>query len=161
MEQRRRAAAKRPPRDRPHRRQLLPPEPDVLGDRQVRDERELLEDRGDPGARRSAWAARVERLAEQSQLAVVGVQRAGEDLDEGALARAVLADQCVHFAARGLEVDVAERDDAAEALRHAARFEVGHRQSIPQRKLERTSGPESVTSTTFSVRAPVPVSGPP
>src|SRR6266576_2483707 len=53
-------------------------------------------------------------------LAVVGPVEAGEDVRERALARAVLAEQCVHLAGGGLEVDALVRNDARETLRDPA-----------------------------------------
>src|SRR5262249_29106138 len=47
--------------------------------------------------------------------------KAGEDVRERALARAVLAEQRVHLPRRRLEVDAVVRDDAGELLRDAAR----------------------------------------
>ena len=49
----------------------------------------------------------------------VGAHRAGQYLDEGALAGAVLADQGMDLAGPRMELGLAQRDDAAEMLRHA------------------------------------------
>ena len=79
----------------------LAAEEDILGDVQVGNERELLEDDGDPepagvGGRRDAH-----RLAFEQELAAVGMVGAVQRLDQRRFARAVLAEQHVHFARRG------------------------------------------------------------
>ena len=58
-----------------------------------------------------------------SDLALVGLDDAGEDLDERRLARAVLADERVHGRRLDREADVRERLDAAVALRDAAQLD--------------------------------------
>ena len=52
----------------------------------------------------------------RSNFACVGLHRAGQDARERALARAVLADDGMHFAALGRKVDRAQRLRAPEAL---------------------------------------------
>src|SRR5262245_34861363 len=51
----------------------------------------------------------------------IGRVDAGEDLDQGRLARAVLADQAMHLARLDRPVDRVERDRAAEALADAGK----------------------------------------
>ena len=51
--------------------------------------------------------------------ALVGGLGAGDHLDQGGLARAVLADQRVHLPGTDVEVDTAQRLDAAVALADA------------------------------------------
>jgi hypothetical protein len=51
---------------------------------------------------------------------------AGEDLDEGALAGAILAEQRMHFARGRAELGVAQRHDATVALRNARRVQQVH-----------------------------------
>ena len=81
-----------------HRARRLDAEQDVLGDGQVRRQRQLLVDH------RHARAARVQRLGRRvrprrrASSPRVGLQRAREDLHERALAGAVLAEQRVHLA---------------------------------------------------------------
>ena len=60
------------------------------------------------------------RLAAEADFARVALHCAGQDARERALARAVLADDGVHFAALGGKVDRAQRLRAAEALADAA-----------------------------------------
>jgi hypothetical protein len=63
-------------------------------------------------------AGRVEfdRLAEQGDLTLVRSIETGEDVREGRLAGAVLAEQRVNLAGGCLEVDVLVRDDRGESL---------------------------------------------
>ena len=56
-------------------------------------------------------------------LALVGLVRAGEDLDQRGLAGAVLAEQAVHLAGADLEVDAVERSGAGELLHDAAHLQ--------------------------------------
>ena len=51
-----------------------------------------------------------DRLAEEGDLALVRAVEAGEDVGERRLAGAVLAEQRVHLADGGLEVDAVVRD---------------------------------------------------
>ncbi len=48
-------------------------------------------------------------------LALIGPDHAVGDAHQRRLAGAVLAEQCVHFAGRGLERDIVERGERAEA----------------------------------------------
>src|SRR4029077_12171105 len=108
-EQFQRPFPERPGTHRAEPRQSLATEPDVLLDRQIGDERELLKDRGDSGSLGGAGIGGFEGLAREEDLALVGPDRAGKDLDEGALARTVLAKQRVDFAGLGVELGARER----------------------------------------------------
>lgn len=59
-----------------------------------------------------------DRLAGPLDGALVGLVDAGEHLDEGALARAVLAEQAVHLAGLHVEVDATEGHDPGKTLDH-------------------------------------------
>ena len=50
---------------------------------------------------------------------------AGNDLDEGRLARTVFPDQAVHLSGLERQIDIAKRMDAAEALRNAGHLKEG------------------------------------
>ena len=89
---------------------------DVFGDGQVGDLVELLVDGGDAGDLRLAGRGEVDRLALEDHLAGVALVDAGQDLHQGGLAGAVLADQGVDLALADVEVDVGERQHAGEAL---------------------------------------------
>ena len=54
---------------------------------------------------------------------LVGLVRTGEDLDQGRLAGAVLAEQAVHLAGADVEVDAVEGADARELLDDAVHLE--------------------------------------
>ena len=84
----------------------------VLGHREMRTERELLMDVGDSHT-----------VVVPRDRAAVGRDEAGEDVQQRALAGAVLADQRVHFARIEREVDAVQRDGRAEALGNAAQLE--------------------------------------
>ena len=61
----------------------------------------------DPRVERVARRVEVHLPAVEEDLALVRPVEAGEDVRERALAGAVLAEQCVHLAGGGLEVDAA------------------------------------------------------
>ncbi len=92
----------------------LPPEKDVLRDGQIRDQIELLIDRGDPEAFGVLCPGDANFLAVDQDSPAVGPVRAGQHLDQGALARTVLAQQHVHLAAAQIEVHAVECDHARE-----------------------------------------------
>ncbi len=91
---------------------------DVLRDRQVRHQVELLMDDADVPA-----PVRVQRLPVEPEMAGVRCERAGEQLHQRRLAGAVLADQRQDLVVPQLQVHVAERLHAGEALADAVGFE--------------------------------------
>ena len=97
----------------------LHPEQDVLGDRHVRGEVELLEDDGDALVVGVARPAQLQGLALEDELAAVRVRPlgAGDDLHQGRLAGTVLAHDGVDRAGLDLERDVLQRLHARVALR--------------------------------------------
>ena len=95
----------------------------VLDDVEVVAQREILVDDLDPELRRVLRAVDRDRLAVEEDLAAVGVVDAGDALDQRRLAGAVVADERHHLACSHLEVDVGERLDRAEVLRHSAELE--------------------------------------
>ena len=80
---------------------------------------ELLVDEGEPAPGRVERAVQVHGLAVDDDLALVGLDDAGEDLDQRALAGAVLAEQPDDRARHDDAVCVVERDDAGVALDEA------------------------------------------
>ena len=92
------------------------------------DEPELLVHHADPGVERVARRLEARPARRRARSALVGPVEAGEDVRERALAGAVLAEQRVHLAGGGLEVDAVVRDDARKALRDPA-----HRHRRPGR----------------------------
>ena len=95
----------------------------VLADRQVRAEVDLLVDRRDAGPLGVGGAAEDPRLAGDGDRAAVDRVDAGERLDEGGLAGAVLAHERVDLAGAEEEVDAVEREDAGEADGDAAHLD--------------------------------------
>ena len=95
---------------------LLAAEEEVLPHGERGHEVELLVDRGDPRAQRVDGPSKRNRRAVQLQLTRVGSVGAGDDLDERALAGAVLADQRVDLARADLEVRASQGMHAGEAL---------------------------------------------
>ena len=77
--------------------------------RQIGEDGRLLVHRDDPEPVRGLRVADPLRLAVDQELAVVGLDDAGEDLHERRLAGAVLADERVHRARLDREADVGER----------------------------------------------------
>ena len=94
----------------------------ILGHRHGRDEVDLLIDRADPERLRVARLADVDRAAVEPDFALVPLQGAGQDLDQGRFAGPVLAHERMDFAGLHLEVDAIERPDAGKRLRHAHHF---------------------------------------
>ena len=95
---------------------VLVAEVDVLGDGEAVDDVELLVHGRDAHAERGDGGGDGGRLALPDDLAAVGLVRAGEDLDERRLARAVLPEDAVHLAGDDVEVDAAQGDDTRERL---------------------------------------------
>ena len=83
------------------------------------DEVELLIDRGQAGAQRVHRGGEGDGLAGPADLAGVRAVRAGEDLDQGRLAGAVLSEQAVHFTGADIEVDPVQGADAGKRLHDA------------------------------------------
>ena len=88
------------PAHAPPRAASLEPDRDVLGDRQVAEERRLLIDRGDAQVARGLGVEVRDRLVLDLDRARVGNMGAGDHLDQRRLARSVFADQGVNFARR-------------------------------------------------------------
>ncbi len=77
--------------------------------RQIANERQFLEHAGDAEGQRLVGVARRDRPAVEVDMASVRGDRAADDLDQGRLAGAVLADQAEHRARRRLEGDRLQR----------------------------------------------------
>ena len=98
----------------------LAAEPQVGDDVEVVAQREVLEDGGDPELLRVGGARDLDDLAVELDGPGVRCVDAGEHLDEGGLAGAVVADERDDLALVHPEVDVGERLHRAEALGDAA-----------------------------------------
>ena len=92
---------------------------DVLRRRQRRDETHLLKDHADARALGGFGRVFFERLAVDLNAACSRRMNAIQDLKDGRLASAVLAEQRVDLAHMHVQADVAERGHAAESLRDA------------------------------------------
>ena len=113
------------PVDEPAAAPALVAEEDVLGDRQVRHQREFLVDDDDAARFAVLDAPEADRLAVQDDLAVVAARRVdpGQHLHQGGLPGAVLAADRVDLAAPYGERDVLQRGDPGEGLRDATHLE--------------------------------------
>src|SRR5919204_1788683 len=85
----------------------------------------VLVDRLDAGGARIARAVELGGPPAHHDGAAIRAQRAGEDLDQGRLAGAVIADEGYDLARIDLEVDPFQRPDVAEAFRDAVCLEDG------------------------------------
>ena len=115
-------------------------ERDVVGDREIGNQRQFLEDADDSGAARRRRRIERDRSAVEDDTAGVRRDDARQDLDQRRLARSVLAEDRVDAAGRNGEAGVVERPDAAIALRHGLhlqdrrpRFGCRHRPRSPHR----------------------------
>ena len=104
----------------------LDSEQDVLGDGEVRAERELLMDEGDAAPPRLERRGRGVGPIVELHLAAVRMQRAGDDAHQRALAGAVLPDQGVHLAGVEHQVHAVQRHRRAEPLGEARDPEHAH-----------------------------------
>ena len=89
---------------------------EVLGDGELRHERVVLIYGGEPEALGLRRVRRGQPITEDFDRAIVRRQRAARDLEQRALARAVLAEHRVDLAGHAVEADIAERLDSGEAL---------------------------------------------
>jgi hypothetical protein len=112
----------------------------VLGDRERRDQPEVLVHHPDPGVERVARRVELDVAAVDLDRSLVGPVEPGEDVRERRLAGAVLAQQRMHLAFGRLEVGAIVREDAREPLGDPAHpdgrparggrlIELGHRGS--------------------------------
>ena len=101
----------------------LLPEGEVLGDGQARKYGGILVDdmESDGAQKRGSW--RCEFCALKKHLAAGRRMDAGEDLDDGRFARAVLAKKRVESARLQLQIDVAQRDGRAKSLGDVAQLQ--------------------------------------
>src|SRR5882724_2174529 len=93
---------------------------DIVGHRQVGQQRQFLEDADDALARRLGRRCEAHRALLEEHFAGARLDDAGNDLDQRRLAGAVLAEHGMDAAGSAGEFDVVERGDAAIALADAA-----------------------------------------
>src|SRR5207248_2300609 len=101
----------------------LAAEIDVLEDRHVPGEREVLVDHLDADRMGLTRAHEAHRLAGEDDLALAWLEQPGEDLHQGRFTGAVVADDAEHLAAGEVEIDMVERSDRAEIFGDATRLE--------------------------------------
>jgi hypothetical protein len=128
-----------PPVDPPAEPRLIAPDAEVLEHRHLRDEPEVLVDEGETQQVRLAGVERERDglVRDLERSAVVGRVIAGQDLDEGRLARAVLAEEAVHLAGPNVQIEIAQDGLPGKGLREVARGENG----ILARRAHVTWGP--------------------
>ena len=104
-------------------------EHDVLGDREHRNQHEVLVDHPDPGVDRVLRRVDRHRLAVDADLPVIRLHQPVQDVHQRGLAGPVLAEQAADLAGSDLEVDVVVGHEAAEALRDPAQLKFHGRPS--------------------------------
>lgn len=98
-------------------------EVDVLGHRQALHQIEFLVDGGDAEAHGGDRGLQGGGFAPPGDRAVVGLVGAGQDLDQGGLPGAVLAEQTVDLSGLDVEVDAVQGPDSGERLGDAGHGE--------------------------------------
>jgi hypothetical protein len=96
---------------------------DVLGDGEDRDELEVLVHHPDARLDGGRRALEAHGLAAEADVPGIGLVEPEHDVHQGALARAVLAEQAQHLTLVQREVDVLVRDHAREGLRDPPHLE--------------------------------------
>src|ERR1700722_926493 len=88
----------------------------IVDQRHTRPQFYMLERAGDPGFGDAALAGAGDVLPEEKDRTVVALERAGDEIEHGALAGAVGADQPDDFAGFDVEADPADGFETTEAL---------------------------------------------
>ena len=100
-------------------------EDDVLRDRERLHQPEVLVHHADARVEGVAWRVEADPLAPQLDLTLVLPVEPGQDVRERRLPGAVLAEECMHLARRGLEADAVVRHDAGKPLRDSGHADGG------------------------------------
>ena len=87
---------------------------DILRDRQIREELELLMDHGDAVLERGDRRGDMDSFAVSQDLAAVHRQSAGQDVHQRGFTGAILADECMNLALLQAEVHMIQRMGAGE-----------------------------------------------
>ena len=113
----------------------LATEKNIFGDRELRNERQLLMHDGDPGIFGRMHAVELAHLTVHANLALVGAVRidAAEDVHESGFAGAIFADERVNLAGMEIDRNTIERKDARKALGDLAHFQDGGRPARSRR----------------------------
>ena len=98
-------------------------------------------DDADPGGDGLARIGEADRAAIEQELARIGLVDAGQDLDQGRLARTILAQERMDRAGAQFQGDIGQGHHTRERLADAARREdgFGHAQIRPDARSTRTS----------------------
>ena len=156
-----RALARLAPGDQPEPSRLAA-ERQVLGHRHGRDEVDFLVDRADPERPGFARPANRDRPAVEPDLALVAAERAGHDLDQGRLARAVLSEQRMHLAGLDPKIDPLQGAHAGKRLRDSQHLNSRSQGFCPvgrPAKIERTIARARPWHKTARMRLSLPVAG--
>ena len=103
--------------------QRIGAEPDVLGDRKLCGQAQLLLDNRDPGGARGAGGQLRGRAPVEEDLASVRLQGARQKVDQGGFPGAVLAEQGVNPARLEGNPDAVQHQVSKEPLRHLPGFQ--------------------------------------
>jgi len=98
---------------------------DVLPDRQVAEQSDVLEGAGDAGDGEGLGLRAGQLVLAEADAPPARPQHAGQQVEGGGLAGAVGADQAQHLAGRQPQRVVGQGDEAAEALRQSFRLQCG------------------------------------
>ena len=115
-----------------------------------------------PWARASRGEAKCTSLPSNTDRAGVGLMKPGQDLYQGGLARAVVANQRQHFASTQLDARVDESGDCAERLADMAHFEddrsirVENRNALRAHMRLRARSRSTWTFSSMAARMPAP-----
>ena len=99
------------------------PEKDVVGDREFRNEIELLMDNCDAFRFRLPDIGEADRIAGNRNPAFITRIHPAQDLHERRLTRAIFAHQRMNFACAQIEMHISQCRDAAEALANTGRYQ--------------------------------------
>ncbi len=100
-------------------------EADILGDRQVVRQTQLLLHHGDAGRTGGGRAEAPDRLAVDGNRAAVRLESAGQQVDQRGFSRAVLAEQGMNPARQKGDIDALENGIAEKSLEHLPGFQQG------------------------------------
>ncbi len=109
----------------------LGPEEEVPPHGHQRDGGEVLVDGGDAAVQGLARGGEADRFAVDEELALGVLVQPGDDLDEGGLAGAVVAEHAGHPSGVDGEVDAVQGADGAVGLAGAAQFDEGRSPGVP------------------------------
>src|SRR5690554_6303538 len=101
----------------------LAPQVDILVDRHVSGQGEVLVDHFDAAPLGILGAGEAHRLSVEEQLPLARDKKARQDFHQCRLAGAIVTDNAQHFARRYMKINVMKRGYCPEILRYSARFQ--------------------------------------